>query len=114
MYQDGEILPDMYRFDMDIMFKMSVSSWAEGGCPYVVGDVNNDGISNGLDVIYSVNFFRGGPAPVDTCECLGRDFIETADVDNSCSFNALDITRMVSYYKGEMFLDPCADCLPPE
>jgi hypothetical protein len=114
IYYNDEILPDFYRFHMDIMFKMSASPWSEGGCPYVVGDVNNDGNSNGIDVIYSVNFFKGGPAPVDTCECLGHDYIETADVDNSCSFNALDITRMINYYKGESYLDPCGDCLPPE
>ena len=32
--------------------------------PYVVGDVNNNSVFNGLDVVYSVNYFKGiGPAP---------------------------------------------------
>jgi hypothetical protein len=113
IYED-EIVPDMFRFDMDIMFKLFVNPWPEGGCPYVVGDVNNNGAANGLDVIYSVNYFKGGPEPVDVCECLGRYLLETGDVDNSCSFNALDITQMVNYYKGEAYLYPCEDCLPQE
>ncbi|UCC79271.1 MAG: hypothetical protein JSW64_13495, partial [Candidatus Zixiibacteriota bacterium] len=38
-------------------------------CDYVVGDANNSGGYNGLDITYSVNYFKGGPAPPYSCEC---------------------------------------------
>jgi len=111
---DYELIPDYYRFDMDIMFRAYASSWPGGGCPYKTGDVNNDGSTNGLDVVFSVSYFKGISVPVDSCQCLGYDFIETGDVNNSCTFNALDITRMVNYFKGYSLLFSCQDCLPPE
>ncbi|UCC78580.1 MAG: hypothetical protein JSW64_09880 [Candidatus Zixiibacteriota bacterium] len=84
-----------------------------GGCDYVVGDVNNSGDYNGLDVTYSVSYFKGGPVPPLECECLPGDFWYVAgDVNNSCSFNGLDVTYSVSYFKGGPDPVPCQDCPP--
>jgi hypothetical protein len=33
------------------------------GCEYVVGDANNSGDFNGLDITFGVNYFKGGPQP---------------------------------------------------
>ncbi len=86
-----------------------------GGCVYVVGDINGDGTTNGLDVVYLVNFLKGGPPPPDICDCPPHgDFMVTVDVNGSCSINGLDVTYLVGYFKGGPNLIPCADCPPTE
>jgi hypothetical protein len=84
-----------------------------GGCQYAVGDVNNSGTFNGLDVTYGVAYFKGGPPPPYSCDCPphGNWFV-AGDVNGSCSFNGLDITYMVSYFKGGPAPHPCPDCPP--
>jgi hypothetical protein len=84
-----------------------------GGCAYVIGDVNDNGVFNGLDVTYGVAFFKGGPPPSYSCECppYGTWFV-AGDVNASCSFNGLDITYMVAFFKGGPGPQPCPDCLP--
>ncbi|UCC79132.1 MAG: carboxypeptidase regulatory-like domain-containing protein [Candidatus Zixiibacteriota bacterium] len=83
------------------------------GCDYVVGDVNSSGAYDGLDITYGVNFFKGGPAPPDSCECTPGDVWYVAgDVNASCSYNGLDITYGVAYFKGGSAASPCADCPP--
>jgi hypothetical protein len=84
-----------------------------GGCDYVVGDVNNSGEYNGLDVTYSVSYFKGGPEPPLICECLPGEFwFVSGDVNNSCSYNGLDVTYGVAYFKGGPDPGPCQDCPP--
>jgi plastocyanin len=84
-----------------------------GGCDYVVGDVNNSGGYNGLDVTYGVNYFKGGPPPPYECECTtGNSWFVAGDVNASCSYNGLDVTYGVSYLKGGPAPQPCADCPP--
>jgi parallel beta-helix repeat protein len=80
-------------------------------CSYVPGDINDNHICNGLDVVYGVRYFKGGPPPPYTCECTsGNTWYVAGDVNASCSFNGLDITYMVSYFKGGPSVNPCADC----
>jgi hypothetical protein len=58
----------------------------------ILGDVNNSGRVDGLDVIYLINFLRGGPpipAPV-----------LRADVNGSCDVNALDAIYLTDYFRG--------------
>jgi hypothetical protein len=84
-----------------------------GGCDYVIGDVNNNGSFNGVDVVYAVSFFKGGPAPLFLCECVpGNSWYVAGDVNASCNFNGVDVTYMVSYFKGGPLPVPCADCPP--
>jgi hypothetical protein len=83
------------------------------GCEYVVGDVNGSEDYNGLDITYSVNFFKGGSAPVYECECVpGDTWYVAGDVNNSCNFNGLDVTYGVTFFKGGPSPIPCADCPP--
>ncbi len=84
-----------------------------GGCAYVPGDANNSNSFNGLDVTYSVNYFKGGAAPSYSCECPPpNSWFVAGDVNGSCSFNGLDVTYMVNYFKGGAAPIPCADCAP--
>jgi len=84
-----------------------------GGCDYVVGDANNSATFTGLDVTYSVRFFKGGPPPPFVCECTpGNSWYVAGDVNGSCSFTGLDITYMVRYFKGGAGPIPCPDCPP--
>jgi len=69
---------------------------AESGIFYIVGDVNHSGAVNGLDVIYLVNYFKGGPPPL--LEVNG--FYPEADANGNCSVNGLDVVYLVSYFKG--------------
>lgn len=96
---DSTVLPDI----------VLISS----GCPYVVGDVNNNNSFNGLDVTYGVAYFKGGPPPPYSCECTpGYTWYVSGDVNASCSYNGLDITYAVAYFKGGPAPQPCPDCPP--
>ncbi len=82
-------------------------------CDYVLGDINGDSRTSGLDVIYGVSYFKGGPTPPDTCRCgIHGSFFIAGDVNNSCSFNGVDISRRVDFFKGGPILLPCQDCPP--
>jgi hypothetical protein len=82
-------------------------------CDYTVGDANNSGSFNGLDVTYGVTYFKGGPPPPYSCECTaGHTWYVAGDVNQSCSYNGLDITYAVSYLKGGPAPLPCGDCPP--
>jgi uncharacterized repeat protein (TIGR01451 family) len=82
-------------------------------CTYVVGDANGVGGFTGLDVIYSVRYFKGGPHPPFTCDCppYGTWYV-AGDVNASCSFTGLDITKMVRHFKYYDLVYPCPDCPP--
>jgi parallel beta-helix repeat protein len=84
-----------------------------GNCIYVVGDANSNEAFNGLDVTYSVAYFKGGPPPHYECECTpGNTWYVAGDVNQSCTFNGLDVTYMVAYFKGGPPPHPCPDCPP--
>jgi hypothetical protein len=80
-------------------------------CDYVAGDANGNGTLNGLDVTFSVAYFKGGPPPPYECECTpGNSWYVSGDVNASCSFNGLDVTYMVAYFKGGPGPNPCPNC----
>jgi hypothetical protein len=82
-------------------------------CHYVVGDVNGSGILTGLDVTYSIRYFKGGPHPPYSCECTpGYTWYISGDVNGSCTFDGLDVTYMVRYFKGGSPPMPCPSCPP--
>ncbi len=86
---------------------------AQSSCDYAVGDVNQSGGFNGLDVVYSVNYFKGGAVPPYSCECTpGNTWFVTGDVNGSCTYNGLDVTYMVGFLKGGPGMIPCGACPP--
>lgn len=94
---------------MDVIFQNGPQ------CDYVVGDVNSSGEYNGMDITYSVNYFKGGPAPPYSCECTpGNIWHVSGDVNASCSYNGVDVTYGVAYFKGGPDPMPCPDCPPVE
>jgi len=82
-------------------------------CSYMPGDVNNNGNSNGVDVIYLVSYLKGGALPPVQCECAehGALFV-AADVNGDCAANGIDVIYLVNYFKGGAALQYCADCPP--
>jgi hypothetical protein len=97
------------------MIKINDGALQPSGCDYVVGDANDSGSLNGLDVTYGVNYFKGGSLPPYECECTpGNTWYVAGDVNASCNYNGLDITYLVSYLKGGPAPEPCADCPPIE
>lgn len=84
-----------------------------GGCPYAIGDINDSGTANGIDVTYGVGYFKGGNPPPVQCDCPPHGNLYVAgDVNASCTFNGIDITYFVAYLKGGSPLRACADCPP--
>jgi hypothetical protein len=84
-----------------------------GDCHYLLGDINNNGLVNGVDVLYGVAFFKGFPAPPYSCLCQPFGVVYIAgDVNGSCTFNGVDLTYMVSYFKGGPDLLSCPVCPP--
>nr|MBN2276771.1 hypothetical protein [candidate division Zixibacteria bacterium] len=88
-----------------------IFEWPEGetSCCVMMGDINNNGIYNILDITYLLNYlYKEGPAP----PCPAH-----ADVNCSCSINILDITCMIGrLYTGtcefctcEQWVDKCGD-----
>jgi hypothetical protein len=81
----------------------------------IAGDANGDGTFNGLDVVYSVNYFKGmGPSPAPTfCRPPIGTIFKEADSNGNCAFNGIDITFSVNYLKGSPISPAiCTDCIP--
>jgi hypothetical protein len=56
------------------------------------GDANSSGQTNGLDVTFLVNYFKGiGPTP---------DPLLAGDANGDCLTNGLDVIYLVAYFKG--------------
>ncbi len=86
-------------------------------CPYQPGDINANSFANGIDVVYGVNYLKGGAAPPDSCDCRPEiptiPFYGALDVNGNCMANGIDITYFVSYLKGiQPTLLFCSDCPP--
>jgi hypothetical protein len=87
------------------------------GCVYIPGDINGNGSTNGIDVTFGVQYFKGGSVPPIDCNppCIDvpEPFYAAGDVNGNCAFNGLDITFFVAYLKG---LQPallwCTSCPP--
>jgi hypothetical protein len=93
--------------------------WALGaGCDYAAGDINGNGQSNGIDVVYGVAYFKGiGATPIDSCDCRPGvpefPLYAAGDVNGNCAFNGIDITYFVTYLKGlQQALLYCPGCPP--
>jgi hypothetical protein len=82
-------------------------------CPIYPGDANGNGIFNGIDIVYAVNYLKGtGPYPPNICTCgtFGNIFA-AADGNGDCTFNGLDVTYNINYLKGSGSAPAvCAGC----
>jgi hypothetical protein len=83
-------------------------------CSYVVGDANDNGSADGVDVVYLVNYFKLGIAPGYICDCPeADDFYAPADVNGSCEANGVDVIYYVNFLKGYgPGLTFCPECPP--
>jgi hypothetical protein len=86
-------------------------------CNYVIGDINGNGSVNGVDIVYAVNYLKGGlHPPIDcfpNCPLTPNPFYAAADVNGNCAFNGIDVTFFVRYLKGQVpSLLYCIDCPP--
>jgi hypothetical protein len=88
------------------------------GCAYTPGDINGNHAVNGVDIVFAVNYFKGGPnhPPIDcypNCPAEPNPFYAAGDVNGNCTFNGIDITFFVRYLKGQIpSLLYCPDCPP--
>lgn len=85
-------------------------------CDYVAGDFNNDGVTGGGDVMYSVRFFKGITG-LPSFRCYNDSscsmFYAPGDATGNCQVQANDITRLVAYFKGLAELGYCPWTPPP-
>jgi hypothetical protein len=98
------------NYSIDAGFWVGVAP--TGGCSYIDGDVNNNGAFNGIDVTYSVGYFKGGPVPPYSCDCNSSSWFVAGDVNGNCAFNGIDVSYMVGYFKGGPSPIPCPACPP--
>jgi hypothetical protein len=85
------------------------------GCTYIPGDINGNGVANGIDVVYGVSYFKGGNVPPNRCDVCPQPqpFYAAGDVNANCVFNGIDITYFVAYLKGNQpALRYCPTCPP--
>ncbi len=83
-------------------------------CNYAPGDINGNGFANGIDVVFAVNYLKGGEPPALACDCdtFGSLFV-AGDVNGNCAFNGIDVTFFVNYLKGIVpTLLYCPSCPP--
>jgi len=87
-------------------------------CDYVPGDLNNDGVANLGDVEYGLdvlgNYYWDVPILTVPCRCppIRVPFYAAGDVNGNCSFNGIDVTYYMSYFRGGPPLRWCVDCPP--
>jgi hypothetical protein len=67
---------------------------------YLPGDANGSGNVNGIDVVFLVNYFKGGRAP---------DPVLRGDANGDCRTNGIDVVYLVNFLKGGPipFSGPC-------
>ena len=92
-------------------------SGPQPNCPYTPGDINGNHAVNGIDIVYAVNYLKGGPAPPEDCfpfcPLTPNPFFAAGDVNGNCAFNGIDITYFVRYLKLQVpSLLSCQDCPP--
>lgn len=70
------------------------------GPGYLPGDANGSDDVNGLDVVFLVNYLKGGPRP---------DPILSGDSNGDCAANGIDVIYLVNFLKGgpAPFLGDC-------
>jgi hypothetical protein len=85
---------------------------SQSPCPYLPGDVNNNGRVNGMDVVYLVNYIKGGPSPLRICDNGGGPFFVSADINGDCMVNGADIIFFVHYLKGGAPIIHCSSYPP--
>jgi hypothetical protein len=98
----------------NVPISMTIEALAPN-CNYIIGDVNNSHLFNGVDVVFAVAYFKGGMTPAYDCECpagSGHSWYVAGDVNGTCNFNGVDVTYMVTFFKGGAFPYPCPDCPP--
>jgi hypothetical protein len=100
-------------FLLSLVTMVLAISIASGLCPYVPGDINHNGIANGIDVVYAVNFFKGGPPPPIRCDMCPQPapFYAAGDVNGDCVFNGIDIVFYV-HHPLDVPLRYCPSCSP--
>jgi hypothetical protein len=87
----------------------------QANCHYLPGDINSDNTLNNLDVVYAVNYFKGGHPPFYSCQCSsGSTWFVAGDVNGTCTFTGLDVTYLVRYFKGGTAPIVCPVCPPAE
>ena len=104
--------PDESSLDIPVTFSVGLGT----DCQYTVGDINNNGAANGIDVVYGVNYFKGNSAPPVDCGGIcpqASPFYAAGDVNGNCQFNGIDVTFFVNYLKGiQPALLNCPTCPP--
>jgi len=82
-------------------------------CIFTPGDINGNGVFNGIDVTYGVSYLKGqGDPPAVSCDCPPHGTLyPAADVNGNCLFNGIDIIYAVSFLKS-IGAPPasCPDC----
>ena len=74
---------------MNFIQPTTVSGWISVSTEALRGDVNRDGVVNGSDVVYLINYlFIGGPAP---------DPLELGDVNCDGVVNGADVVYLINY-----------------
>jgi hypothetical protein len=112
LYNDTSVTGKFAVIHDTLVIDLVLTPWA--GCDYVVGDANDSGDYNGLDITFGVSYLKGGTPPPYECDCpLHGIWYSAGDVNGSCDYNGLDITYGISFLKGSATeLIPCPDCAP--
>ena len=114
-YRDTVVTGIIVTANQTRTVNMQMFSAAE--CRYIPGDFNGNGLPNGLDIVFAVNFFRGMPTVATDCHtCCPNTpdpFLAAGDVNGNCAFNGIDITYFVRFLKGQVpALLYCPSCPP--
>lgn len=94
----------MYIYDLNQL---------DTACDYTPGDINSNGEVNGEDLVYLVNYLKGGEVPPDSCLCGALNWVySAADVDGNCEVDSQDVQYLLAYLEGGPAPVYCQDCPP--
>jgi len=105
-------------FVLSLILVVIATSIAYGLCPYIPGDINGNGSANGIDVVWAVNYFKGGPPPPVRCDMCPQPppFYAAGDINGDCVFNGIDIVLLINCFRFYIDPDPvlayCPTCPP--
>lgn len=114
-WQVGDTTIHDFYISNSIIYNLEV--YFDLGCPfYVAGDANDDGMTNGLDIIFNVNYFKfGSPAPPVECLCYPEGYTyPAAEANGDCIFTGMDVTFLINYLKGSNHPPRACRFCPPD
>jgi len=111
-YQQGELDPSQYEVEFACL------QFEEFCGGYVKGDYSGNGVVNVADLVSAFSYLEtGAPEGGVMCQCppgQGLEFAVAFDLNNTCTFDLVDICVFIRHWPNPYMFIPCEYCAPPQ